>query len=65
MTTLLMRATVRAESFTAIFKHFAGALRARRAEAALLALDDRLLHDIGISRGEIMSAVHCGRSRRR
>lgn len=30
----------------------------RRAEAQLISLDDRMLKDIGLSRGEIMAAVH-------
>lgn len=33
----------------------------RSAEAALMALDDRMLRDIGLSRGEIGSAVRHGR----
>jgi uncharacterized protein YjiS (DUF1127 family) len=40
------------------------AWRARRADRAMSLLSDEMLHDIGVSRGEIFEVVRHGRPRR-
>ena len=49
---------------SAFFGILAAEWRARRAMRRIDSLSDEMLHDIGLTRGEIDSAVRYGRSRR-
>ena len=65
MTTLTLSPARGAASKTgriaAFFHEIAAEMRARRAARSVEALSDQVLHDIGIARGEIDSAVRIGR----
>src|SRR5687768_226416 len=49
--------TLRAQAIRGLFMRFTNWLRRRAAIARLRRLDDRMLKDIGLNRGEIESAV--------
>jgi len=55
---------MRAEMIRSLFRRLVAWVRRRKAVAELQSLDDHMLKDIGISRGEIEHAVH-GRARDR
>ena len=48
----------RAEAIKDLFRRLFGWIRRRSAAAQLHALDDRMLKDIGLNRGDIEQAVH-------
>ena len=54
----------RSTGFAAFVRGLPAQWRARRAARNVHSLSDEMLHDIGLTRGEIDSAVRYGRARR-